>query len=562
MGQGVSSETQTQAKNATFGSETDLLSYYDKLALKLITAPEFVSFKSNANVSEIYDEVSCEMLMKLLSVGSENSVLVECLFNLMRVLSNFPLIKDSYAPLTYVGILKCCLLLDKERCPKFVGRKNFDQARLLFVALALNKSVKELSSSPASTTPLDSNCIVENLNGVDLEDLYVPSDMMLEFLTFLLRISPYCLTKNSKLPKDLYDNWPEFKTYALNILRTMSPNIAGMADLSGKVITCQQFTGAVKTFFPQLLDPLGTFVQHVLFLNRDLVVTVEKLTTSLQKSKLVNDALLSQMATIWQRQLLFSTLQKLYVGRESGFSMRSFQSKVFKWMAPSILLVSGMRVADDVEFARSNQRYRKFLEEYPRLKDLDQHLDTASRGKRKVLFAVYVDEPWRVTNKALFGNLKTAILQLGPKQNLFQATRDENIYFNTVGGGIGIGNSQPALHGPSKRFRPGNVSLTVDSNLEFGAFRNVGYGGSIVPNNEIYAASDHHASYEYRFLIQDVEVWGCGGEKELEEQLKNWEWEEAEAKRRQRINLKNLNEERAILEMAGIIGQAQSGGSM
>ena len=55
---------------------------------------------------------------------------------------------------------------------------------------------------------------------------------------------------------------------------------------------------------------------------------------------------------------------------------------------------------------------------------------------------------------------------------------------------------------------------------------------------------------------------GCGGEKELEEQVKLWQWEEMEAKRRQHINLQSMGEDRALLEMAGLVGQHQSGGSV
>ena len=34
-----------------------------------------------------------------------------------------------------------------------------------------------------------------------------------------------------------------------------------------------------------------------------------------------------------------------------------------------------------------------------------------------------------------------------------------------------------------------------------------------------------------------MEVWGCGGVEEAEEQRKRWEWEEREAEARRRVNV-------------------------
>lgn len=66
-----------------------------------------------------------------------------------------------------------------------------------------------------------------------------------------------------------------------------------------------------------------------------------------------------------------------------------------------------------------------------------------------------------------------------------------------------------------------------------------------------------------RFTIQELEVWGCGGKDEAEEQRKAWAWEEREAKLRRELNLgKDIEADRALLEMAGLVGQNRSGGSV
>lgn len=61
-----------------------------------------------------------------------------------------------------------------------------------------------------------------------------------------------------------------------------------------------------------------------------------------------------------------------------------------------------------------------------------------------------------------------------------------------------------------------------------------------------------------------MEVWGCGGDKEQEEQRQRWEWEEREAEARRKVNLGtgDIEADRALLEMAGLIGGNRSGGSM
>ncbi len=109
-------------------------------------------------------------------------------------------------------------------------------------------------------------------------------------------------------------------------------------------------------------------------------------------------------------------------------------------------------------------------------------------------------------------------------------------------------------------FAPGNVSLTIDESFEYGIFRHAGIGGTFRSSNLPINAKV--SEYDDIFSVTDIEVWGCGGDDELNEQLKQWEWEEREAKMRSSINTKNLGEERAFLEMAGLVGNhGASGGS-
>ncbi|SCU79819.1 LADA_0B03334g1_1 [Lachancea dasiensis] len=553
MGQTTSVESSNKPK---FTSEKEVLNWYNTKAIKAVTTPELVSFRANIQGKSLDDALTGEELISLLRLDSCNKNVSGLLFSFIQTLANFPMLKDCYEYLTYVGVLKSCVLLSKERCLKFVHDKSYNHTKLIYIALSLNKSVKELSATPLSDETLDVRKIVSTFNEVCEDELSVSADVMWDFVTLLLRLAKATLIKNCKINREISDDWDSFKIAALNIVRSMNHDIVTSQDTATNTITCAQFQDTVSSVCPRLLVPLESLAEHVFFLERDLVdIDVPKMLNA--ESRLVTEALLSQLATFWPREMIFSSLRKLYAGRESGYSMRSLQSKAFKWMAPSILFVNGIRIPNDQEYATTkNHRYQRFLDDYPRLKDGDQEIIPAFTGKKKVTFAIYVNEPWKVTNSEMFGDTKTTIIQLSPTQEVFKASRSGNIYFNTLGGGLGIGSPQPIVKNNVRKYLPGNVSLTIDSNLEFGAFRNVGRGGVMNPGMLSSESSEH------KFLIQDIEVWGCGGEKELEEQIKNWEWEEAEAARRQRINLKSINDDRALLELAGLVGQNQSGGSV
>jgi hypothetical protein len=107
---------------------------------------------------------------------------------------------------------------------------------------------------------------------------------------------------------------------------------------------------------------------------------------------------------------------------------------------------------------------------------------------------------------------------------------------------------------------PGPVSLHLDASLEFGVFthdysaRGGAYATSVV----------RRFDWQERFAVEDVEVWGLGGEVEAKNQADRWAWESREAEARRRINLGtgDVDADRALLEMAGLVGANRSGGSM
>lgn len=284
--------------------------------------------------------------------------------------------------------------------------------------------------------------------------------------------------------------------------------------------------------------------------------------TQFVPSKLVDGPSISMMSLMLEGlnrpSVSTSRLIKLYSGLESGFLLRSLELKIFKWNAPTVFVVSGKRLKRRT--VDTNKRYELFEALYPRffknyiLRDWQGESDT-------VTYMVYVNVPWRVSNKTNFGDSSTLIMAMEPRVDYFLGTKGELVYFNNVGMGLGFGNDQPIVKNTLKKLLPGNVSLTVESNLEFCVFRQVTSAGSGSVLSMFSPSRSLHEDYEDRFMITDLEVWGVGSDEELQEQLKEWAWEQKQAEARRTVNLKNMGEERAFLEMVGLVGN-HGGGSM
>lgn len=559
--QGDQNETNHKGQ---FASNADLLQYFNKRAVSFFSVAELAAFKSRFDGRKLNDTIKSTDLAEWLHIPGDNVFLCQMVYEFIRVLSNFPLMKDAFEDVTGVGLLKAILLTDPVKCHKYVGIKNYDYLKLLFIAFGTRKSVKEELSSASSTSleeGSDLKRLIRNYNGIAVDEVLLDGKLLLQLLTWLLFLTSYCPTGNCEYPDETaYNEWSSYKQAATCLLRAMNPEINSVSGLQS--VTFDQFASTIKAIMPNIFRPLQKLMEHLLYRGEDLVACPLDARNLRIRTKLMTVPFLAQLSVSLPNKLSVSNLQKLYVGSESGFSMRSLQARVFKWMAPTLLLVSGKSILDDEEFSKSNPRYRKFLSEYPKLKEGNPNPFNLSNNKTKVTFAIYVPDPWRVTNKEFFGGLGTTIVQLAPVQDVFKAVKDGTMYFNTMGGGIGVGDNQPHIKANSKSYSAGNVSLTIDNTLEFAAFRHAGYGGTFCPSSRLTEIHKENKPFEVRFLIQHVEVWGCGGEKELEEQYKKWQWEEAEAKRRQQINLRSIGEDRALLEMAGIIGHAQSGGSI
>lgn len=265
---------------------------------------------------------------------------------------------------------------------------------------------------------------------------------------------------------------------------------------------------------------------------------------------------LSQLSFFTKGTSLFRRLRPLYLGGDAGFSIGSFEQKVFNWRAPSILLVSGTRLPSEPQ----GSSQRAFADSLPPKRFPDGATGNSTNGR--VVFGAYLDVPWKETHKEAIGGPSTLLFQLAPIHEVFRASTISRDYAMVTKAGISFGNPPPrskAVSGLETHTSLGPVSLLLDEALEFGVFTHNSSGGG-----SFHASQTRKADWQDRFEIESVEVWGCGGDEEAERQRAAWAFEEREAEARKNITLgKDRDADRALLEMAGLVGNHNaSGGSM
>lgn len=183
-----------------------------------------------------------------------------------------------------------------------------------------------------------------------------------------------------------------------------------------------------------------------------------------------------------------------------------------------------------------------------------------------VTFGLYVSQPWRHTPKECFGDAASLLFQLEPIHDVFRASalnRDYVSFLKSGAGGMAAGNPPPRPSASHRQegFAPlGPVSLLLDASFEFGVFTHdyTSRGGAF-QNSTV-----RRFNFQDRFEVESLEVWGCGGDAEAKAQSDRWAFEKREAEARRRINLGtgDIEADRALLEMAGLVGANRSGGSM
>lgn len=428
---------------------------------------------------------------------------------------------------------------------------------------------------------------------LEVESMEVSASVLVQIFTLLLICNSIPQKAHLEMQKELQisinNKWGEFKLSAILLVRYLNVEITA-SNLSTVMVTFDQFKSGIETGFRDFVPlAFAKLFKHGIFSlvvadalpdalpeekndddDEDLKKT--KKTIKFEETRLVNTATLAYVSVFLNTvgvgyTVSPSNLVLLYNGSNSGFSIRSLELKIIKWQAPTLFLVSGKRLRHKT--MTTNKRYQLFDSEYPRYfrSTEDPHREWQSDND-KITYLIYVHQPWRNSNKKNFGDENTAIMCVSPRYDFFKSKPDpinqgRLIYFNNLGMGLGFGNDQPVNKNNVRKYLPGSVSLTLEANLEFGVFRHIANSSANTPSyfNRSEQQVVQSQDYEDRFMITDLEVWGVGSTKELDEQRKQWEWEEKQAKARQSVNMRTLGEDRAFLEMVGLVGN-HAGGSM
>lgn len=439
---------------------------------------------------------------------------------------------------------------------------------------------------------------LKTLDGIVLDTLCVSSLEFLEIVTLLLVVESITLLSQDKMAQELsarlQHDWNQFETSAMSVIKFLDPETSEFNIQTRTFKFCHLKNDISSGFSDFLFRAMKKLVKHGLFMSvsnqttrdsDDVIKYGEQANDTQNKQKdlkikrhVFYESRLLNISTVGLISIALSKIEvgiaaenlvELYNGSKSGFSIRSLELKIFKWQAATVFLVSGKRVRQKT--METNRRYQAFDSMFPRyFRPTEKRLRAWQSDQDLVTYAVYVNHPWVHSNKKNFGNSSITIISILPRFDVFTSKKgaalgNELIYFNNLGMGLGFGNLQPINKNNSQRYLPGSVSLTVDSNLEFAVFRHLPSARADTSNQYFNTSFNNEVSsldFEDRFVITDLEVWGVGSVKELEEQRKQWEWEEKEALARQSINIRSMGEERAFLEMAGLVGNHAGGGSI
>lgn len=426
-------------------------------------------------------------------------------------------------------------------------------------------------------------------DGLDVDKLTVSADILVRLVTLLLIVKSVRLQSHKKmqllLQERIANSWRKFRLAAITLVRYINIEVTPL-NLAGQVLSHRQFQQGSSLLYPIFSETFERLFVHGLMGSivadpkRETPLHPEKKHGSLrhkmyefQESRLMNDATLTILSIALQNtgisaELSRESVVELYNGSQAGFSIRSLELKVFKWQAPTLFLISGKRLRSKT--ITNNKRYQQFDAEYPKFfRSTENPIRDWQKEADKITYAVYVNQPWQNSNKANFGDESSALISLLPRFDVFGSKHDPQlkgqlIYFNNLGMGIGFGNDQPINKNNVRKILPGKVSLTVESNLEFAVFRHIRNSSANTLGYFSFSNQErlHYENYEDRFMVTDLEVWGLGSNKELEDQKREWDWEENQAQARQSVNVDTLKEDRAFLEMAGLVGGYNGGGSM
>lgn len=307
---------------------------------------------------------------------------------------------------------------------------------------------------------------------------------------------------------------------------------------------------------------------------------------------------LSQLSFFLEPSTLFRRMHFLYSGSTHGFSMGSFEKAVFTWKSPTIVLVSGTLLPN----SPSNSQERAFFDalpsrRFPPSTSTCQHQKPPEQPSspqqdepaqpQRVIYGAYLPIPIKATHRTPLSHPSTLLFQLHPTHDVFRASDISTNHLTFVApgpgaqhAGIALGCPLPVPHpSPGTSTVPlGPVSLYLDDALAFGVMTHTSAGGgSFHPSGAPVRRGKRgrdgavgKGDWQDIFEVEAVEVWGLGGEEQVQGRRRTLEFEEREARLRREGRSGSVSKgaagveaDRELLRMAGLVGHAEgAGGSM
>ncbi|KAF2440549.1 restriction of telomere capping protein 5 [Karstenula rhodostoma CBS 690.94] len=543
------------------------------------------------------------------------------LFQMSSYLGAFPFPSHAPAILTYEALLKVVTILTERYGAVIKKRSREIWLRELYRSLAVHdRGLKQGDGGPEGKTETqfstdgskgfaidapeesgeddeDDELVLAALDSMDADEVFkhgehsdvhhsiIPTDNFLRLVELLLLIAP--IDAQESLSVFAGELTAERKE---DLRRTASGILSSFGVSTNQPgITYRAFNTVVSSCLPYLFNGLNPLFEHFLFA-KDFDLSKRKPGSSSPTTEkhpviappkpalepilrdpgeILNLSILSQLSFFLKGSDLFRRLRPLYSGNTHGFSMGSFEKQSFHWRAPTILLVSGRLLSA----SPSSTRERAFTDSLPPKRYPSSATPDSSPSEDQIYtFGAYIPAQWKLTHKGCFGDASTVLFQLSPVHDVFHASpySEDYVYFNrppTYPSGLGLGTPVPRQSASSSThhnsmLRPGPVSLHLDDALEFGVFTHLAEGGGSFHPSRLPVRKNRN--WQDRFEIESLEVWGCGGDEVAEAQRKEWAFQEREAEARRRINLGtgDIDADRELLKMAGLIGHGQSGGSV
>ncbi|KAK0714273.1 TLD-domain-containing protein [Apiosordaria backusii] len=613
-------QTHSDEKRAPPSREEVAKVLANKFADKCFTSLELYSFKevfkSLADLEQNVRHLKEDTITRFLEIPDVLGV-SPVIFQMVSYIGAFPFLRDAPAVLGLEEMVMVITIMT-DRYQRVLAKGAADRRKLLFKSLAVydrklsgptsndkspvaNGPEAPAASSHASGFAVDvagddedelgyddeDELVLAAFDSLDYVNVYkhgdgpsadsamIPADNFRKIIMLLLLVAPLGAQESlSSYSNRVVGEELEQLTVAANCI------VASFLDVEQSPgIKFPRFNAIIPVSMPFIFSGFTPLFEHFLF-SKTLdfhkhigdkpeasTLPPELVQPLLQdKGSILNLSIMSQLSFFIPGEFLFRKLRLLYSGDEDGFSMGSFETKVFNWRAPTILLVHGTCLPDETQY-RTTGAETAFLSTLP-----PRRFPSGNRGTgEKVTFGVYLSQPWRHTHRECFGDSDSLLFQLQPMHDVFRASTTYKDYASfmkpsasTPLGGVSFG-CPPPQHTQTYRrssiIPVGPVSLVMDSSFEFGCFTHnyTSRGGSA-----FQGSAARKFDFQDRFEISSLEVWGCGGDEEAKHQAERWAWEAREAEARRRINLGtgDIEADRALLEMAGLIGGNRSGGSM